>query len=529
MARLVAIEWDMQELRLASGSKQGGRVAIDHLLSMPLTQDGTAATPENVDEFVASALAKLVQKAGVARSETLIAAGRGLVELRSLTLPPASDDELPDMVRFAAQRTFAQLGDTWPLDFIKLPGVTDAGQQVLASAMNPALISKIKKSVELSLLDPKKILLRPMASAALANAVHSSLNNSSAIIVSVVGEEVDLLVSQNGTITLIRTSRLPQGDHSVREKAIIAEIKRTWMASESQVPAVQPTQLVIWGDLGIGPALGTSLTEKTGLPTTVLSLKNAADIRSSVPSGDLEKFVPVVGMIHQVSHGQHNFIDFLSPRKPTEKKKPILQIALASTVAALLLFYGAFSYYSTHKDLDSEIANLKRELKGQEKLVATSQRKSAEWEKVAKFLRSDIVWLDQLAYLSEQALPADSMVLTGQNVFSINSQTGAATMTANVAAIEQEMLTEVEENLRDNEHTVTGSRAGMNKDTKSNYPYVSTITVEVPPATPQKLAEQLRKPARLIPEKEDHSESTTSHAEKKDAARSPANSEGAAS
>ncbi len=511
MARLVAIEWDTQELRLAAGSRYGQTVSVDTLLSSKLNLEGSTSSPEEVDAAVAAALTKLVQLGGLSRSDVVIASGRANVELRALSLPPATDDEIPEMVRFAAQRSFAQIGDSWPLDYVKLASKEEGGAQVLAATMNPALIAKLKKTAEQATLDTKKVLIRPLASASLAIAAHPSLKTTSALVVSVVGEEADLLVLQNGAVSLIRTSRLPQGDYSVREKAIVAEIKRTWMASESQTPAVSPTQLVLWGDLGAGKDVSQSFSEKTGLPTSILSLRKAADIKAKSLDGDVERFVPVVGMIYQSSFADPNSIDFLSPRKKVEKKKPVLQWSLAAVAAAGLLLYGFYSYYASHAELDRQIAMLKKELKDQEKGVKAAEKLVEDWKKISAFLRSDVNWLDQLVYLSEQSLPADSMVVTGTPTFQINSANGKATIETEVIATEPEMLTELEENLRnDSRLQVEGFKAGISKDPK--YQAAGKIKIDIPPMSPEDLAARLEKPDRPIPDLDKKEEAASTSA-----------------
>src|SRR5690606_27231198 len=65
---------------------------------------------------------------GVRKARTLIAVGRANIELKNLTVPPSPADELPELVRFQAEREFNALGDNWPLDFIQQPGADNEPQ-----------------------------------------------------------------------------------------------------------------------------------------------------------------------------------------------------------------------------------------------------------------------------------------------------------------------------------------------------------------------------------------------------------------
>ena len=59
-------------------------------------------------------------------------------------MPPAPDEELPDMVRFQAMRDFTQLSDDTPLDFIPLRADGEEHRNVLAAAISNELLSEIR-------------------------------------------------------------------------------------------------------------------------------------------------------------------------------------------------------------------------------------------------------------------------------------------------------------------------------------------------------------------------------------------------
>ncbi len=69
---------------------------------------------ENGD--VMETLRRAISQRGLERTDTLVAIGRGKAELRELQLPPVPSDELPDMVRFQAIRSFASAGESATVD-----------------------------------------------------------------------------------------------------------------------------------------------------------------------------------------------------------------------------------------------------------------------------------------------------------------------------------------------------------------------------------------------------------------------------
>src|SRR5688500_17758540 len=116
MAQLLAIEWDAREARLAIGRTRGKELTIEHALAVLLgaREDGTA------DSSIGSQIANELRRRGVGRVETLVAVGRANIELKQLSLPPAPEEELPELVRFQALRQFTTIGEDWPLDFVRL-------------------------------------------------------------------------------------------------------------------------------------------------------------------------------------------------------------------------------------------------------------------------------------------------------------------------------------------------------------------------------------------------------------------------
>ena len=67
---------------------------------------------------------------------TLVGIGREQVQIVLLSLPPAPLEELPELVRFQAERSFTSLGNDAALDYIPLEGDAATPHQVLAAALS---------------------------------------------------------------------------------------------------------------------------------------------------------------------------------------------------------------------------------------------------------------------------------------------------------------------------------------------------------------------------------------------------------
>ena len=120
MSKLLAVEWDEHEIRLAVASPRAGAAVLEKAFSvrLPPPPEGKPVDPTTIGNELRAA----VSGEGLRKAETLAVVGRPSIELKDLSLPPAPDDELPDMVRFQAMRDFTQLQDDWPVAALALTG-----------------------------------------------------------------------------------------------------------------------------------------------------------------------------------------------------------------------------------------------------------------------------------------------------------------------------------------------------------------------------------------------------------------------
>ena len=97
----------------------------------------------------------------------MVAVGRNSIELRQLQLPPAADEDLPDLVRFQAMREFNELDDGWRLDFVPIEGSANTPRTVLATAIAPAVLAQCEAVCQHAGLKMRRLLLRPCEAALL--------------------------------------------------------------------------------------------------------------------------------------------------------------------------------------------------------------------------------------------------------------------------------------------------------------------------------------------------------------------------
>ncbi len=167
MPRILAIDWDRHEVRglLVSAGATGMSVAGAWSASLA-TADPAGLTGKQIGGRLAAAIAGQVS----GKVTTLVGVGRDNVQIKLLSLPPAPPTELPDLVRFQAEREFNALGTDAALDFIPLSGDEQTPNQVLALALNPDGMTEAREVCEALGLEIDRIPVRGCAAAALATA-----------------------------------------------------------------------------------------------------------------------------------------------------------------------------------------------------------------------------------------------------------------------------------------------------------------------------------------------------------------------
>jgi Tfp pilus assembly PilM family ATPase len=493
--RLLAVEWDGREVRAVSGSAGGGSVTIDHILSRPIPVSATTAGPDW------SALGPLLKeiggKAGIHSGDVLVAVARGQVELRNLQLPKGHEDELPDMVRFTAMRQFANVGDTWPIDFVTLPASNRpqseaAGsemQEVIAVTLNPATISQIRRVCQEAGFQVKQLGLRPMASGTLgADSAKSPIGkNATVLLIDVLSDEADMAVLEQGHVTFMRTVQLPRMADTLRSPLSVGEIRRTLIAAMNARPGLAVEKIILWGKDSHEAQAVAQWSTDLDLPVEVLDPLKLVDTKKTVEyEEDTGKFAPLLGlMLQHRSQAKQPLrataVDFLHPRQRVEKKKPIRQYLLAAAAVLALLGSVWWWYYSSHRRLDAEIEALQAKLSGLEPNLKLAKQNSEHWRKVENYLKGDIQWLDELAYLSQKALPAEEMILR-ETSLALDGRTNEGKIIAQIGITQQELEPELEKRLRDELHKIGAKEVRPAADRNNAYGWTLDPEIVISPA-----------------------------------------------
>jgi Tfp pilus assembly PilM family ATPase len=405
MPRIFAIDWDRNEARAILMSSGPTGTSVSGVWAAKLEPaEGTSLSGKQVGARLAEVIGRDLSD----KATTIVGVGRDHVQIKLLSLPPAPDEELPDLVRFQAEREFTALGSEAALDYIPLSGDADTQHQVLAVALSPAGITEAREAAQGVGLEVDRITVRALAAVSLVERAGAVGANAVTLIVNPLGDEADLIVLDVGKAVLMRTVRLPDPDQqAARQRTLTGEIRRTVAAARQQLGDRPIEQVLLCGNSsavdqvdGLGEDLG--LTVKMFDPAAHAPSGFAG---SRVPPASLARFSSVLGMALAEADRRPPIVDFLNVRKKVERARFTREHAIAAGAAAALLFmFGMYLWWQNHK-ISSEMTRVEIELKQHKKAVKELAETKELADAVATWDLTRVNWLDELTGLSIHMRP----------------------------------------------------------------------------------------------------------------------------
>jgi Tfp pilus assembly PilM family ATPase len=492
MPRILAIDWDRHEVRgvLVSAGPTGTSVSGAWAASLA-TIDPEGLSGKQIGARLAAAMGGAVS----GKTTTLVAVGRDNVQMKLMTLPPAPLDELPDMVRFQAEREFTALGTDAALDFIPLSGDAESPNQVLALALSPAGMAEAREICEAIGVEPDRIPVRGCAAAGLVNRAGLIDANQVALVVNLLTDEADLAAQTGETVHLLRTVRLPDPSQpEARQRALLGEIRRTMAAVRQQSTDRLVGQVVVCGtDAAVGK--NAALAAELEVPVAAFDPTETAPnglLTKNLSRESLERFTAVLGMALGEADRSRPIVDFANVRRRLEARRFTRTQALAAAVAALLALSVGYYMYQQVSEPGRRLAELNNQIRTAQNQADEFKNVTAEAAAVDRWLATDVNWLDELDQFAHRVRPeplsakdfpvANDAVVTqltlmrppGNNASGGKIDVQAiAKSAAAVAALEQR--------LRDGTHAVTTGIGKVDK-TVPGYDWSFGLDVRVPPA-----------------------------------------------
>ena len=463
MPKKIALDYDANELRIVVANCSPGRVQVTDAAVIELGEGDSASQQ----------LRAFVNERSLQKTETLVAIGRGKAELRELQLPPVPAEELPDMVRFQAIRSFASASERAIVDFL-LTRKTQDNNTLIAAAVGPSDMDEIRELCATSDLVPKRVALRPLTAASMY--LRQENPKGVCVLIDLLSVEAEIVVARDGKVIFVRMVRLPAGE-AQRPRALASELKRTMVACGEDAT---PQRIVVWGREDVHAQDVEAIREGSGV----------ADVRAVDPFGLVQvqadssklpehsgRLAPLVGLLACDETAPDRLIDFLNPRQRPEEKPNYVRAGLmiAGPIAALLLV-GFFAYRESAK-WDTKIANVTDEVNQLTPGADLAAESIERTEAIDAFLDSDINWLDELRRFAENAPPSKEMIVDSI-LATADIRRGGGQLKVNGRVTDPGLIEPMEESLRDETHRISGKGSSEQKDERTyRWGFSESITV----------------------------------------------------
>ena len=487
MAKLLALDWDRLEARIIIAHGQGGKVVVDQVTTMPLQLDTQEMSAADVGEQLRAALAS----GRFPKCQALAAVGRAQVELRVLKLPPAPEDELPEMVRFQGMREFSSLKEDSPLDFVPLGDSGEEPGEVMAAAIPSDFAQSVSGAFAENGQELRRLILRPCAATSLALRRCAVASSANTLVISQQADAAELAIIKQGTVVFTRSVRLPENWHPGESgEPLLGEVRRTIAAAQNQLGGSRVKHIVLFGTEPEHGDLSERLQQRTQLDVELID--PFADIRLNGTKPDQpERFAALLGMLEDEVAETPPVIDFVNPRKtPEPESNQRLHLLLAATAATVLLAIVAFGYQK-YSEKGSEISRLKFEIRQLDEGTLRLKEAVELADSLRKWKAADRNWLDELLHLStSEELSAEDFRIDSIGAVSFTGRPGK--MTLRGRAKDFSATTKLENELSDDSHEVLPGRSSRSGDDE-RYPIIfrsEIVTRDSIPIVPAKVAKQ---------------------------------------
>ncbi len=473
MPRYLAMELSRSEARVLLGRTAGAGISVEQAFCVPLESEGDKSGAELLEYSVIAALAEH----GITRLPVIGVVGRSEVELRLLNLPPAPDDELPDLVRFQAGREFPNLETDAALDFLPLDDAADRPRRILAAVLKPGVTARFSRICEAAKLSLERLVFHPAAAASLLLRHRPELEAGWCLMMDILDGQAELAAVRGGRVVFSRHVLLPDGlpDSIEATEAIGAEIRRTRAAAANQEGATPPEPVFVFGHDAPWTTFAQRLGQTLGADVELVD-PFAGTCAASQELGRQAKFAALVGSLADEGENRRPALDFLHPRKRPEPPSRRNAYAIAGLgVAAVVLVVMLVSFVQARR-MRKSIESLNNESAALTKSADDADKIVANVEEVGKWVSDEVVWIDELRWLSESFTPPREAVLTK---LVAAATTGRAEMRLDGLASNVDAASRLDSQLQDERHRLLGQTKSEDRsDSPYRIQFRSTVQIE---------------------------------------------------
>ncbi len=484
MPHVLAVDWDQEQARYVLGIISGRQVRVRALGSRDFDPDDAKAG--GADEAFGAWIKEILKKHSATRCRLLVGLPRSSVELLYLTLPPATDAELPELVTNQAMQESAAIKEDTILDFIAADSATDQSRRVTVAALQQSDLKSVHSRCAAAGLKPQRVILRPLASTSLFRRLVSG-SGRACLVVDRVGREVDLNIVSRGRLLYSRTVQLPAdiSDDDLADR-LSTEIHRTILtAPRDQLGDQSVERIYLIGGASDYAMLIDQFDGQEGFTVKILDPFTVTGVTETRIPPDRGRFAPLLGMLLDEVVRNHP-VDFLHPKRPV---KPIPRWRVALAIAGMVAVLALGLTYHVWGQL-AEVEDVNRELRQRLRELNANARKAVEQrnriEAIASWRSRDANWLDELRDLSQRLPSGRDAVLLRMTMRPSQTRGGIIDMQGLVR--DPNIMANMEGKIRDPFRSVRSRRISQRAG-EEDYTWLFETSISVVPRRPEQYPE----------------------------------------
>ena len=459
MARILALDWDRREARfvLAEAARGSVRIKAAETVRLESAGDECADDEQPLAEKVGEAVRAALKKFKAARPTVLLGVNRESVELVQLSLPPAKEEELPQLVANQVLQELQITDANAVIDFLPAQGEPNEPRQVTVAILPNEQLQRLQTACASAGLKARRMLLRSNASVSLFSRTTSPPEDV-CLLVNLAGDEADLTVTSHGQAVFSRTVRLPDDpDGEKARRHLLDEIKRTMAAALQSRPNETAVEgIYIFGGPGDYVELSGMIKAELAVTAMVIDPFVGVDSAQNILPDGPGKFAPLLGMIFDEAQGGRHAIDFLDPRRVPQRRGRRRPLMIFAGLAAALALAAGYHVLDQIADADAKNDILRQELSDLKKLVKKAQEKEAVVEAVEQWQASDVNWLDELRDISLKFPSSRDAIVLRMTLARARGAGGAVNFSGLVR--DPLVVVRMENNIRDKYHEIRSKR-----------------------------------------------------------------------
>lgn len=454
MARILTLQWDRRGVQFLLANISGKQILVEAAQTVPVIEVAEGGEEPRPD--IAGTLAAAMAQYKVARLPVLVGVERSSVELLTLALPPARDEELPLLVANQAMRQSPIVTESSTIDFMALDRDPERSRHVAALVASAEEIQRVRRICTEAHLQPRRLLFRPWAAAELFLRSASGEEPVS-LLVNRMAEEMDLTVVAAGQIVLTRTVRLPDRVRDSQVNArIVSEIQRTMTAVPLELTGGEEVQAIhIFGTEDEHLDLLASLREDLHRPAAAFDPFAAVETPPELVPENGGQFAGLLGMAVAEAAGSHA-VDLLHPRQPPKPVNRWRLAGMAGGAVGVIVLAVAYSIWSTLAGIHSENEDRAARMRDLDKTLKKAQSQKRLIEAAARWQQEEIVWLDELRDLSLTFPPPNDVLLLRMSLRRGPSRGGAIEVQGLVR--DPAVVVQLEQQIRDDLRSIRNPR-----------------------------------------------------------------------